>query len=216
MTHIFTSCRGKRFHALRISLSSASTSPIFLLVGVACPELTSSSVSPSVHSVTSHSTCTPEAEWPPRCCLKRPSLVFRTISSNHGAPRDEGSDRTTVRLLWDRDDSATLDVPSSSLLSLLGRNPISPSRSWSSSNRLPTVNEMCSASSRVRSFQDESCVPQYPQNTRRWSDMSGETKDRRMLDRVSSGNCAKVADVYHGRGTRSQRVRGLAERCPGR
>lgn len=44
--------------------------------------------------------------------------------------------------------------------------------------------------------------------------MNGDTKDRWMLARVSSGNCANVADVYHGNGTRSQRVRGLAEWCP--
>jgi hypothetical protein len=42
----------------------------------------------------------------------------------------------------------------------------------------------------------------------------GETKLRWMLERVSSGNCAKVADVYQLRGTRSQRMIGLAEAWP--
>ena len=45
--------------------------------------------------------------------------------------------------------------------------------------------------------------------------MKGEVKVRWMLVRVSSGNWAKVAEVYHGRGTRSQKVRGLAEILPG-
>ena len=35
-----------------------------------------------------------------------------------------------------------------------------------------------------------------------------------MLECVSSGNCANVAEVYHGSGTRSQRVSGLAECWP--
>lgn len=45
-------------------------------------------------------------------------------------------------------------------------------------------------------------------------DANGETKVRWILDRVSSGNCAKVAEVNQVRGTRSQRVSGLAEWCP--
>ena len=39
----------------------------------------------------------------------------------------------------------------------------------------------------------------------------GETKERWIEARVSSGNWAKVADVNHVRGTRSQRVSGFAE-----
>jgi hypothetical protein len=194
---------------LRISLPSASTSPILRLEGVAWPS--SSASSASVHSMTSHSTRTPLSECPPRCCLKRPRPVFRTISSNHGAPRDAGSERTTVRELLGRGCPVDVVVASSSLLSLFGRNPSSPRSAWSSSSRLPTVRQMCSASSRVLSFQDESCVPQKPQNTRRSFEVKGETKDRWMLERVSSGNCAKVADVYQFRGTRNQRVSGLAE-----
>jgi hypothetical protein len=119
--------------------------------------------------------------------LKRPSLVFRTISSNQGAPRAAGSGRTTGREELDREGPSAWLV-SSSLLSLLGRKPSSSSNAWSSSSKLPTVRQMWSASSRVRSFHDESCVPQYPQNTRRWLEVKGEVKDRWMLDRVSSGN----------------------------
>ena len=111
-------------------------------------------------------------------------------------------------------EGAADDMPSSSLLSLLGMKPRSPSSSWSSSNRLPTVREMCSASSRVRSFHDDSWVPQYPQNWRRVWDAKGDSKLRLILSRVSSGNWANVADVYHGKGTRSQRVRGLAAWYP--
>ena len=36
-----------------------------------------------------------------------------------------------------------------------------------------------------------------------------------MLECVSSGYCANVAEVYHGSGTRSQSVSGLAECVPG-
>jgi hypothetical protein len=164
--------------------------------------------------MTSHSTWTPLEVCPPRCCLKCPSLVLRTISSNQGAPRAAGSGRTTDRMGFWRAGPAKSAAVSSSLLSWLGRKPSSPSRSWSESKRLPTVRQMCSASSCVRSFHDESCVPQYPQKTRRWSEVKGETKERWMLDRVSSGYCAKVADVYHGSGTRSHNVSGLAELCP--
>lgn len=74
---------------------------------------------------------------------------------------------------------------------------------------------MCSLSSRVRSFHDVSWVPQYPQNWRRVLAAKGEVKVRRILDRVSSGNCANVADEYQGRGTRSQRASGLPEWLPG-
>jgi hypothetical protein len=147
--------------------------------------------------------------------LKRPRRVCWTRSSNHGAPRIRGSERVTGRVaVGCARSSADCVVVSSSLLSLPGRRPSSARRSWSSSSRLPTVREMCSASSRVRSFQDERGVPQYPQKTRRWSPTKGEAKDRWILECVSSGNCANVADVYHARGTRSQSVSGLAAWCP--
>ena len=101
---------------MRIWVSSPSSmSPILRLLGVALP---SSASSPSVHSVTSHSTCTPPSVCPPRCCLKRPSRVLRTISSNQGAPRDCGPERATVvRVGFVREGPAAVD--SSSLLSLL-------------------------------------------------------------------------------------------------
>lgn len=73
---------------------------------------------------------------------------------------------------------------------------------------------MCSASSRVRSFHDESWVPQYPQNLLDELGVKGDAKVRWMLECVSSGNCANVAEVYHGSGTRSQSVSGLAECWP--
>lgn len=103
---------------------------------------------------------------------------------------------------------------SSSLLSPLGRKPNCPSSAWSSSNRLPTVKQMWSASARVRSCHDVSCVPQYPQNCRRAFAAKGEMKVRWMLERVSSGNWAKVAEVYQVRGTRSHSVTGFAECWP--
>lgn len=57
MTHEIPMVWADGVHALRMSLSSpASTSSIFLLDGVARPS--SSASSPSVHSVTSHSTWT--------------------------------------------------------------------------------------------------------------------------------------------------------------
>lgn len=142
-------------YTFRISASSPSTSPIFLFPGVVP---SSSASSASVHSTTSHSTFTLPSrdECPPLCCLMRPSRVFSTISSNHGAPRDCGSVRTTERSF---DGPATM-AESSSLLSPEGRKPNCPSSAWSSSSRLPTVKQMCSASSRVFSCHDVSCVPQ--------------------------------------------------------
>lgn len=70
------------------------------------------------------------------------------------------------------------------------------------------------ASSRVRSLHEESCVPQYPQNLLEVVDVNGDEKVRWILECVSSGNCANVAEVYHCSGTRSQRVSGLAECWP--
>lgn len=123
---VFVKCMSFRYHGSvvtqrkqsrtqteSISASPASISPCFLLFGVALP--LSPLSSPSVHSVTSHSTWTPLSECPPRCCLNRPRLVLRTISSNHGAPRALGSDLATVRVEFVSTGPATL--VSSSLLS---------------------------------------------------------------------------------------------------
>jgi len=213
MTNLSLHCEHEagEIYRFRISLSSVSTSPCFRLEGVPWASAPALASSASVHSTTSHSTFTPLSVCPPRCCLKRPRLVLRTISSNHGAPRAAGSERLTSRDVFDRAGPADALLSSSSSLLSLCRKPSSASSSWSSSSKLPTVKLMCSASSRVRSFQDDSCVPQYPQNTRRWFCVKGDTKDRWMLDRVSSGNCAKVADVYQSSGTRNQSVSGLAE-----
>lgn len=53
-------------------------------------------------------------------------------------------------------------------------------------------------------------MPQYPQNLLDVVGANGDINVRWMLACVSSGNCANVAEVYHGSGTRSQSVSGLA------